>query len=202
MNKICIQCKIEKNLEFFTKNKNCDNGREGICKKCTNLRNNNRKIKNKIELIERRLSLYHNDIGKSGKTAMMQRYRDNFEKNPVREKAKRAKGSMISAKRKHNIVFDENYFTIDKLESMLIESSHCPCCGVKFVLHWGTNRKPEPKSPSYDRFIPQLGYVKGNVFLICWRCNNLKRDATAEELFKIAEWMSKTQSTLVTITNE
>jgi hypothetical protein len=25
--------------------------------------------------------------------------------------------------------------------------------------------------------------------LICWRCNNLKRDATADELETIAQWM-------------
>lgn len=48
-------------------------------------------------------------------------------------------------------------------------------------------------SPSVDRFVPSMGYVIGNVHLICWRCNNLKRDATPEELLGVAQWMSDVQ---------
>lgn len=179
--RLCNKCKEEKDIKSFSKYTHVPLIRKKICKICIN----------------KRVSyLYHNNIGKSGKKHVQERAIQNFEKNPIREKAKRAKGSMKNASIKYGIRFDSEYFTINKLELLLKESRYCPCCGVKFLYRWGTNRKPEPKSPSFDKFIPQLGYVKGNVFLICWRCNNLKRDATEEELFRIAEWMVKTRSAL------
>ena len=41
-------------------------------------------------------------------------------------------------------------------------------------------------SPSIDRIIPELGYVKGNVRIISRRANVLRNDATVEELEAIA----------------
>jgi hypothetical protein len=40
-----------------------------------------------------------------------------------------------------------------------------------------------------DRINPALGYVPGNIAVISWRANNLKRDAAAAELRRIADWM-------------
>lgn len=37
-------------------------------------------------------------------------------------------------------------------------------------------------SPSLDRVVPDLGYVKGNVWVISMRANSIKRDASLEEL--------------------
>ncbi len=37
-------------------------------------------------------------------------------------------------------------------------------------------------SPSLDKMIPSLGYVKGNVMVMSWRANSIKRDATLDEL--------------------
>lgn len=44
-------------------------------------------------------------------------------------------------------------------------------------------------SPTLDRMVGALGYVKGNVCVISWRANRLKSDATAEELEKILAYM-------------
>ena len=53
--------------------------------------------------------------------------------------------------------------------------------------------KPNNASPSIDRFSPTDGYVLGNVHVICWRCNNLKRDVTSDELLMVASWMKKVE---------
>ena len=42
-----------------------------------------------------------------------------------------------------------------------------------------------PDSPSLDRIVPELGYVKGNIRVISNRANHLKSDATLEEHRKI-----------------
>lgn len=63
---------------------------------------------------------------------------------------------------------------------------YCPALGIK--LAWCTKIKGR-QSPSLDRIRNDEGYVKGNVQVISWRANNLKRDATAEEIEKLATFM-------------
>lgn len=46
-------------------------------------------------------------------------------------------------------------------------------------------------APSIDRFDNNKGYEKGNVAVISWRANNLKRDATLDELQKVVKWCAK-----------
>jgi len=72
--------------------------------------------------------------------------------------------------------------------------SSCPCCGGKIAMRTGpAKRGPTPHSPSIDRLDSNFGYVPGNVAIICWRCNELKRNATADELRKILAWIEGTQ---------
>lgn len=44
-------------------------------------------------------------------------------------------------------------------------------------------------SPSLDRLIPALGYVRGNVVVISNRANILKKNATLAEIEALARWM-------------
>jgi hypothetical protein len=45
-------------------------------------------------------------------------------------------------------------------------------------------------SPSLDRLDNTKGYVRGNVRVISWRANALKKDATLEELLALVKYMS------------
>lgn len=67
----------------------------------------------------------------------------------------------------------------------------CPVLGIK--LKYDNKRGYRPDSPSIDRIIPELGYVKGNVAIISFRANMIKSDAGVEELQKVLKWM-QTQS--------
>lgn len=55
----------------------------------------------------------------------------------------------------------------------------CPVLGIPIVVDGNGQRD---NSPSVDRKIPGLGYVKGNVRVISMRANRIKNDATVEEL--------------------
>jgi hypothetical protein len=55
----------------------------------------------------------------------------------------------------------------------------CPVLGVQIAPGTRTSRSC---SPSLDRIIPKLGYVRGNVRVISNRANLLKSDASTEEL--------------------
>lgn len=48
--------------------------------------------------------------------------------------------------------------------------------------------KPEDNSPTLDRIIPELGYVKNNIIVISFRANRIKCNATIDELKKITNF--------------
>ena len=62
----------------------------------------------------------------------------------------------------------------------------CPILGTKLERGEG---KPTPNSPTLDRIIPSLGYVKGNVRVISHRANTIKNDATIEELEAVIRYI-------------
>ncbi len=59
----------------------------------------------------------------------------------------------------------------------------CPLLGMRLRVVDGSR---EWDSPTLDRVDNAKGYVRGNVWVISWRANRLKSDATAEELMNIA----------------
>lgn len=65
---------------------------------------------------------------------------------------------------------------------------NCPVCGV--VMKIG-GKGGGPCSPSLDRIIPNKGYVKDNVKVICKSCNSVKSDATVEQLKSIIEYIER-----------
>lgn len=81
------------------------------------------------------------------------------------------------------------------LEDIVIPS-HCPVLGIELISNGyqpgirggtGVGRGIHPHAPTLDRINPRIGYVKGNVWVISWRANKIKADATLEELQKIVD---------------
>lgn len=67
----------------------------------------------------------------------------------------------------------------------------CPILGIELICGVGSGKGSQPGSMSLDKIVPELGYVKGNVQVICFKANSMKRDATKEELIKFANWILK-----------
>jgi hypothetical protein len=81
----------------------------------------------------------------------------------------------IRAKRraaKMNVPFD-----IEK--SDIVIPKFCPILGIEMAYGVGGVK---PNSPSLDRIVPSKGYIKGNVWVISFKANTIKNDATLEEL--------------------
>ncbi len=57
----------------------------------------------------------------------------------------------------------------------------CPVLNIPMVRGVGKN-SVDDNSPSLDKIVPSLGYVKGNIRVISYRANVLKSDATPEEI--------------------
>jgi len=56
---------------------------------------------------------------------------------------------------------------------------YCPLLGLR--LEQGTEKRTDA-SPSLDKIRPELGYVPGNVWVISWKANRIKNNATLQEL--------------------
>jgi|GEM_PF-1204911 len=86
------------------------------------------------------------------------------------------------------------------LESVVIPE-FCPVLGIKLKCAEG---RVQPNSPTLDRFIPALGYVPGNVFIISAKANTIKSDSSVEELRAVLAWVEATlrARTRYTITDD
>lgn len=63
----------------------------------------------------------------------------------------------------------------------------CPVLGIPLMFAEGGS--PTDNSPSLDKFIPELGYVKGNVAVISMKANRMKSNATVEDVERLLNWM-------------
>lgn len=66
----------------------------------------------------------------------------------------------------------------------------CPVFGRQFNLD-ATNSSMKDWSPSIDRIVPNIGYVRGNIQIISMRANAIKRDATLEELESLVRYLKE-----------
>ena len=64
----------------------------------------------------------------------------------------------------------------------------CPVFGC--IMKPGTHQRHE-QSPTLDKVIPKLGYVKGNVRVICHRANWLKGNASLKELKQLVAYVTR-----------
>jgi hypothetical protein len=64
----------------------------------------------------------------------------------------------------------------------------CPVLGLELAVGGRASN-----SPSLDRTDNSRGYVKGNVQVISWRANMLKRDATIDEVRQLLAYMEAHQ---------
>jgi hypothetical protein len=67
--------------------------------------------------------------------------------------------------------------------------THCPILGIE-LNYMGRQRPDMPRdaAASLDRWDNAKGYIPGNVFVISLRANALKSNATAAELYKVAQY--------------
>lgn len=62
----------------------------------------------------------------------------------------------------------------------------CPVLGIP--LFSGTEGSQCDNSPTLDRIIPELGYVRGNVIVVSAKANRIKNDATVTEIRQVLNY--------------
>lgn len=100
-----------------------------------------------------------------------------IEANPINQLLSSAK----TRAKKAGLPFD---LTIEDIQIPEV----CPVLGIPLIRNLGGSY-PTPNSPSIDRIIPTLGYVRGNIAVISNRANTIKQDANVEELTAVRDWL-------------
>jgi hypothetical protein len=67
----------------------------------------------------------------------------------------------------------------------------CPILGIRLGRGAGKGSHRYDNIPSLDKIVPEKGYVRGNVWVISWRANRLKSDASLEDLERIVAALKK-----------
>jgi len=107
-----------------------------------------------------------------------------YKRNKRKLHKKDPRCEMLRAARKRA---KEKHLPFDITIEDLIISEVCPVLDIPLsVGTWNS-----PNSPTLDRVIPSLGYVKGNVMVISRKANTIKNDATPQELRRIADFYGK-----------
>lgn len=123
------------------------------------------KDKIKARISEQKFKKYHDDPSRA--LAKQKEWKiNNIEKYLIQSARSRAK--------KYGITFDITH------EDIVIPE-FCPYLGIKLEPF------SEWSSPSLDKIIPELGYVKGNIQVISTKANTMKNNATQDELVRFAE---------------
>lgn len=179
--KTCIKCNVEKELSSFRfyRDKFINTCRKCESERASNWKKNNpEKVKEyKLARLEiensRKKDRYKSDV--NYRESLLSKSRNEYSKRPFKK-------LIAGAKRRaelSNVPFDLE-------ESDILIPEYCPVFGVKLEHSKG---QPSDNSPSLDRIIPELGYVKGNIQVISYLANRMKSSATPEQLKIFAEWI-------------
>lgn len=169
--KVCNCCGQYKNLLDFHKG-NGKFGRRGECKECCKKKYEDGE-KGAARREQRKLSKQNKRDNQEYRQAEYKRNKDKLLQDEISYK----KYMLRSAKRRaklQKVPFD---LTPDDFDIPEV----CPLLNIPLHFHIG-ELQAQFDSPSLDKIIPQLGYVKGNVLVISNRANTIKNNATIEEL--------------------
>jgi hypothetical protein len=186
----CGKCETFKHRDYFGSDAGAKSGKQSKCKRCTNRNNKKWYLANKERHAEnqKRRNLADHDKYSAVNRSWYQRNKES-----VKERSKQwrrnnpIKRLLIHAKQRSREMGWEFTATAEEL----VVPEFCPALGLK--LEWSAGYRAD-NSPSLDRIDSRFGYVKGNVHIISWRANNVKNNATADELLAIGTYMKRLEN--------
>lgn len=183
----CRQCNIDypNQEDYFAKSSRYKSGFDTLCKICKSNKDKFYRENNSQDISDRRKIKYNNEI----KPISHDIYVDQMKSDPILWRAKILRQGMQQRGVINNLEFDDTYFTVENIREIISKQTSCPSCKVLFDYESLLNGTKNDASPSADRIKNDKGYTKDNVNFICWRCNNLKRDTTIEELQTVVNWL-------------
>lgn len=87
-------------------------------------------------------------------------------------------------------------FDLDHKYLCAIAPNKCPIFRTDLTWGYGGGNVTN-NSPSLDRIIPELGYVKGNVAWVSLKANMIKSSADEKDLYAVADWLHKKRKEVI-----
>jgi hypothetical protein len=179
--------------EYFRPHDGCRGGIAGTCCVCINAASKRWKANNRERVGARRRLLYATRNGE------IQRRKEAERKRlfPLQSRAAALIDGLRARCRKNGWVQPAEFRSKKFFMDWLSRQPTCECCGIKFRIEIERDQPkiPSPTSPSLDRFDISVPYTVKNTALICWRCNNIKRDYSASDLRTVADWIDRRRCT-------
>lgn len=169
--KTCTKCGQTKAIEAFHVNSRARDGRSSACGTC---KTEAQKAYARTAGGQAKRIRYRND------PLVKQRERDQERRRWREEPDVQHKMQLLAHARRRAKAEGVAYDL--RVEDIVIPAT-CPCLGIPLVR--GTISHG-PGSPTLDRKRPELGYTRGNVWIVSYRANRIKNDASPEELLRIA----------------
>ncbi len=164
--KKCSTCKQIKTLDLFDPAPKLFLGVRHICKECRKLYDNKR---------------YNMNGEKQRKYNLSPEARKSRRKSVIKHKEKRLWGNARDRALKRNLEFNI------EIEDVKIPDI-CPVLGIPIIRD---SIGVTDNCATLDRIDNSKGYIKGNVCVISYRANILKKNGTIDEFKKILEYMQK-----------
>lgn len=185
MKDICNKCKQYFDITDLVSDKRLKRGYKNLCKSCQASAYKKYVSKNRTKLQKQRKEAYEKNI----KPELNRYLQSIIDRDPIRYRARTMKNSMVQSSKKRNMKYDEDIVNIDYIYDFLLSNKNCQCCGKIYSYKFKFDNSPNLDAPSVDRMNNDIGYIKGNIEIICWECNNIKHDGTIQELQVVIDWM-------------
>lgn len=175
----CITCGRKKTCKFFHRDRTRRYGIHPECKECRSQRQSaySRRTRPARNAYDRAWWASNKEYAREMHRKMRLRRR---RRDPVAYLIKRAK----AAAKWKGLAFNLRHCDLTIPE-------RCPVLGMKLVWPRKLVRRRPANLPSIDRVNPRRGYVRGNVRVISFRANLLKRNATLDELKALVRYVEE-----------
>ena len=199
----CKKCCLEKDLTFFSQ-------RQTRCKECNNELARGKDRLKTVKLVNSggviRKSKYSTEDGKKTcKVCLQRKDLTHFHKGKLECKCCRSatrKGERLGDLINHRLQSlkaraKQNNVPFSLKEEDLNYPDTCPILGIPLLNTTNSvgNHIVTDNTPTVDKIVPALGYVKGNIVIVSHRANRIKNNATIDELVRIAEFYKNLTST-------
>jgi hypothetical protein len=176
--RVCKVCKIEKNLELFSKYKRINKyNYTYTCKKCTSEKQVKKYWENP-EKFKKRAKQYRDNAPEEAREKWRIWHKNERRNNPIRLLLRRARRRARELSLPYNL-----------MESDITIPDNCPILGIELKVGCAENNLPTDNSISLDRVDNNLGYIKGNVIVISMRANRIKNNSNFEEIEKLYNFL-------------
>ncbi len=190
--KTCNCCKQTKpaSLVEFVPNKECVNGIGSYCRPCSRNIQREYKRRHSAKIAARRRELYAERYG--ARQRELERIRAR--QFPFKVAAENLMNGVYGRAKQRNLPLAQELRNKKFVVEWLTGQPNCECC-EKPLWYGPKGGQKHDSSPSFDQIVPGAGYELSNTALICWRCNNLKRNYNTDDLRLVAAWIDRKMST-------